>query len=101
PPSISPVLPFVLSVKPLLTSDNNFTDIEPSLPLEPSFENEVVPKYLSHQGWIFFDTMRQGGDEYTVGVRRTCQWQDIRAHRNNNSSQNTANSEELVDGNVD
>uniref|UniRef100_U9SIZ5 Uncharacterized protein n=1 Tax=Rhizophagus irregularis (strain DAOM 181602 / DAOM 197198 / MUCL 43194) TaxID=747089 RepID=U9SIZ5_RHIID len=39
PPSISPVLPFVLSVKPLLTSDNNFTDIEPSLPLEPSFGN--------------------------------------------------------------
>ncbi|GBC42719.2 hypothetical protein GLOIN_2v1481191 [Rhizophagus irregularis DAOM 181602=DAOM 197198] len=39
PPSISPVLPFVLSVKPLLTSDNNFTDIEPSLPLEPSFDS--------------------------------------------------------------
>ncbi|CAB4419082.1 unnamed protein product [Rhizophagus irregularis] len=38
-PSVLPVLPFVLPVEPLLISNNNFTDIEPSLPLEPSFGN--------------------------------------------------------------
>ncbi|CAB5368260.1 unnamed protein product [Rhizophagus irregularis] len=35
------------------------------------------------------------------GVRRTRQRRDIKAQRNNNSSQNTADSEELGDGNDD
>ncbi|CAB4423154.1 unnamed protein product [Rhizophagus irregularis] len=60
PPSVSPVLPFVLPVELLLTSDDNFTDIEPSLPLEPSFGNSNYQYNLavgdSFDDWLLVDT---------------------------------------------
>ncbi|CAB5184916.1 unnamed protein product [Rhizophagus irregularis] len=60
PLSVSPVLPFVSPVEPLLTSDDNFTDIETSLPLEPSFGNSNYQYNLavgdSFDDWLLVDT---------------------------------------------
>uniref|UniRef100_U9UBB8 FAR1 domain-containing protein n=1 Tax=Rhizophagus irregularis (strain DAOM 181602 / DAOM 197198 / MUCL 43194) TaxID=747089 RepID=U9UBB8_RHIID len=60
PPFVSPVLPFVSPVEPLLTSDDNFTDIETSLPLEPSFGNSNYQYNLavgdSFDDWLLVDT---------------------------------------------
>jgi hypothetical protein len=30
----------------------------------------VVPKYLPHQGWAFFDTVRQGGNPISANSRK-------------------------------
>ncbi|EXX56204.1 uncharacterized protein OCT59_015133 [Rhizophagus irregularis] len=85
PPFVSPVLPFVLPVEPLLTSDDNFTDIEPLLPLELSFGNSNYQYNLavgdSFDNWLLVNTFM-----HQYCLERGFKYQIFRNNKDSNDS---------------